>query len=341
MELRICDNKEEWDNLLKQQGQNLRQSSDQAEFLQSWNWGEFQASTGKPAIRLQAVENGEVKWQGQCLEHKLGLGLKYTYLPRVMEHGTWNMEQLLLWLKEHNFSFLRIEPSKDINLSIFQSFNLSLTNNRQPRTTLILDLTQSEETLLADMHSKTRYNISLAERKGVQVKDEKNSDVFWALNQTTTERDKFKSHGKEYYAKMLQYDFTHQLIAYYNDIPIATILLIVFGDKCVYLHGASSNEERNLMAPYLLQWRGIQLAKKLGCKYYDFWGVAPAPKVGEPSSCFHNLCWEVGHKWTGVTRFKVGFGGTVRSYPGAFDIILSRWKYGLYQLIRKAMSFRP
>jgi len=335
MELRICDNRAEWDNWFLKQDQNLRQSSDQAGFLQSWDWGEFQAATGKPAVRMQAVEGGEVVWQGQALEHKLGLGLKYAYLPRVMEHGTWNMEQLLIWLKEHNFSFLRIESSKDINLSIFQSFSLSLTKNRQPQTTLILDLTQTEDALLQNMHAKTRYNISLAERKGVVAREEKDIDVFWKLNEVTIARDKFKSHDKNYYAKMLETEMCHQLTAYFQGAPIASILLIIFGDTCVYLHGASSNEERNLMAPYLLQWRGIQLAKKLGCVSYDFWGIAPAVKVGEASTCFHNLCWEVGHKWTGVTRFKAGFGGVVRSYPEAVDIILSKWKYGVYKFVRK------
>ncbi len=327
MEIKLCDNKAEWDSWFKKHAQN--------EFLQSWDWGEFQASTGKPAIRLQAVDGGEVQWQGQCLEHKLGLGVKYVYLPRIVEHGTWNMEQLLFWLKKHDFSFARFEPLEKLQDT---SHKIQVTRNRQPQTTLILDLSQSEETLLANMHSKTRYNISLAERKEVKVKNEKDANVFWTLNQATTKRDKFKSHGKEYYAKMLQYDFTHQLTAYYNNISIATILLVVFGDTCVYLHGASSNEERNLMSPYLLQWRGIQLAKQLGCKYYDFWGIAPAPKAGEPSSCFHNLCWGVGHKWTGVTRFKAGFGGTVREYPEAVDVALNKGKYRVYLTFKRVLG---
>jgi lipid II:glycine glycyltransferase (peptidoglycan interpeptide bridge formation enzyme) len=101
------------------------------------------------------------------------------------------------------------------------------------------------------------------------------------------------------------------------------------------LHGASSNEERNLMAPYLLQWEGIKLAKQLGCKYYDFWGISPAPRAGEASTCFHNLCWSATHRWTGVTRFKAGFGGSVKEYPQAVDVVLSGWKYGVYRLVRK------
>lgn len=340
MELRICDNKEEWDNWFRKQGQN--------EFLQSWDWGEFQTSTSKPTVRLQAVENGVVRqahhkvvWQGQAFEHKLGLGIKYLYLPKFSifnfsaKGGSASGGQFSIleeFIKKYNFSFIRIEPTEKLQVT---GYKLQVTRNRQPRTTLVLDLTQSEETLLANMHPKTRYNISLAERKGVQIRDEKNIEVFWKLNQTTTERDEFKSHDKEYYEKMLQFDFTRQLTAYFQGQPIAVILLVVFGDTCTYLHGASANEFRNLMAPYLLQWRGIQLAKKMGCKYYDFWGISPAPQINEPSSCFHNFCWSATHRWTGVTRFKAGFGGIVREYPQAVDVVLSQWKYGLYKLIHK------
>ena len=274
-------------------------------------------------------------WQGQCLEHRLGLGVKYAYLPRVSDCGSVISDQLSVFLKNNNFAFIRIESVEKWSLI---TGHRSLVKNRQPRATLILDLTQTEDALLQSMHSKTRYNISLAERKGVVAREKKNINVFWKLNEATIARDKFKSHNKNYYAKMLETEMCRQLTAYFNGQPIAAILLIIFGDACVYLHGASSNEERNLMAPYLLQWRGIQLAKQLGCKYYDFWGIAPASKVGEPSTCFHNLCWEVGHRWTGVTRFKAGFGGKTREYPQAVDVVLNKSKYYVYLALRRVLG---
>jgi len=188
------------------------------------------------------------------------------------------------------------------------------------------------------MHPKTRYNIHLATRKGVVVKEKKDIEIFWELNKKTTERDEFKSHDKKYYQKMLEQSFCHQLIAYHNDQPIASNILIVYNGTATYLHGASGNVSRNLMAPYLLQWEGIKLAKSLGCIKYDFWGISPQAKTGEPSTCFHNFCWMLNHRWTGVTRFKAGFGGEYVEYPQAFEIPLNKFKFKLYCLAKKILK---
>ena len=78
------------------------------------------------------------------------------------------------------------------------------------------------------------------------------------------------------------------------------------------------------------------MAKKLGCKYYDFWGIAPVMKEGEGKvTCFNNFCWQADHTWTGITRFKTGFGGSIREYPHAVDIVLNKWKYKIYKIARK------
>ncbi|MFH1946849.1 MAG: peptidoglycan bridge formation glycyltransferase FemA/FemB family protein [Candidatus Magasanikbacteria bacterium] len=330
MDIKICENKQDWENYTK--------TLEKAEFLQSWDWGEFQKNTGKEVLRLQIVENGAVSGQMQGFVHELGLGVKYLYAPRV-HSSQFMVHSVIDYLKKNKFAFIRIEGVDKFRT---KNYELRTVRNRQPVTTLLLDLTQSEEVLLQQMHSKTRYNIGLAEKKGVEVKSGKDIEAFWKLNEQTTGRDKFKSHDKNYYAKMLDNNFCHQLTAYHDYQPIASNLFIVYGDTCTYLHGASSNEYRNLMAPYLLQWEGIKMAKKLGCKYYDFWGIAPIVEEGkgEQVSCFNNFCWEVNHPWTGVTRFKVGFGGNVREYPQAVDVVLSRWKYVVYRLARRLLSSR-
>jgi len=102
---------------------------------------------------------------------------------------------------------------------------------------------------------------------------------------------------------------------------IAANMVVFFGDTVTYVHGASSNQYRNIMAPHVLQWRQIQAAKKEGYKYYDFWGVAPE---GQEK-----------HHWAGITRFKKSFGGKGVSYLGAYDLILDKFWYTLYKVSHK------
>jgi lipid II:glycine glycyltransferase (peptidoglycan interpeptide bridge formation enzyme) len=105
-------------------------------------------------------------------------------------------------------------------------------------------------------------------------------------------------------------------IAEYEDRIIAANIVMFFGNRAVYLHGASSNECRNLMAPYLLQWEQIKEAKKQGCEIYDFWGIDEK-------------------KWPGVTRFKKGFGGEEIDYSGTFDFIFDKTWYEIYKIAKR------
>ncbi|MBI4992588.1 MAG: peptidoglycan bridge formation glycyltransferase FemA/FemB family protein [Candidatus Magasanikbacteria bacterium] len=336
MEIKICQNKQEWDNWASALRLTPFAQGKQAEFLQSWDWGEFQKSVGNDALRLQIVDGGQVVWQGQGFTHRLGLGMKYLYAPRVSRKPSVVSHKFFHYLKECNFAFVRVEPDEELGI---MNYELRTTKNRQPQNILVSNISKTEEELLAAMHEKTRYNIRLAEKKGVVIKSEKNVDVFWQLNLATTERDKFRSHPEEYYKKMLENDFCRQLTAYYpfgsaQGKPIAAILLAVFGDTVTYLHGVSGNEHRNLMSPYFLQWEGIKLGKKLGCQYYDFGGVAPDAKLGV-TTCFNDFCWLADHPWTGITRFKAGFGGERRDYPGAVDVVLSGWRYWIYKMVAR------
>jgi len=293
------------------------------EFLQSWEWGEFQRAVGNEPIRLRV--------DGECVQgfiQRLPMGQKFVYYPRIQisELGFQNIVQEM---KARGFLFVRVEPSYSAFDIPHSSFKVRC---RQPQHTMTLDLTQSEETLLQNMHSKTRYNIRLAEKKGVEIKEGKDVEIFWTLNEETTDRDNFKSHDKAYYAKMLEMNNTHQLTAWYDGKPIAAQIYLGNAGVCTYLHGASSNEYRNVMAPYLLQWRSIQIAKKFGNSSYDFWGVA-APK--EDGKTFHTYMWDEEDKLSNVTRYKVGFGGQPISYPDAFEIPLKPLQYKLFQFAKK------
>lgn len=294
------------------------------EFLQSWEWGEFQRATGKIPIRLD-IDGVQV----QGFVHNLPFGLRYVYIPRVVIS---NLESVISFLRQRGNMFVRLEPANTLDQELVTRYPLPFTRCRQPQHTLLLDLSKSEEQLLSEMHSKTRYNIRLAERKGVEIREGKNIDWFWNLNTETTARDGFTSHGKAYYKKMLEMPACHQLTALYEGKPIATQIYIAYNGTCTYLHGASSNEYRNVMAPYLLQWHSIQFAKKFGNTAYDFWGVA-APQ--EEGKTFHTYTWNESDKLSNVTRYKAGFGGIVKSYPDACEVPLKPILYRLFRFLKK------
>ena len=116
-------------------------------------------------------------------------------------------------------------------------------------------------------------------------------------------------------------------LAEYENKTIAANIVLFFGDIAVYLHGASSNKDRNLMAPYLLQWQQILDAKKAGCKKYDFWGIAPMVRQAHHDN-----------NWGGITKFKKGFGGEEKNYIGAYDLVFDSIGYTIYKIIRKVKS---
>jgi peptidoglycan pentaglycine glycine transferase (the first glycine) len=169
------------------------------------------------------------------------------------------------------------------------------------------------------MHQKTRYNIRLAEKKGVKIYEAgpEKFDDFWQLMTVTCERDKYRLHSRNYYAQMLAEKKLIKLyLAEFKNKPIAAVLASFSGDTVTYMHGASANDERNVMAPFLLQWEIIKSAKLAGYKYYDFYGIDEK-------------------KWPGVTRFKKGFGGEEINYTGTFDLVFNSTWYNIYKILRK------
>lgn len=324
--------------------------------MQSWEWGRFQEEAGNKVFRFRLdTEGGGIAAQFTVIFHGLPFGLQYAYIPMgplVRKDGgeKSHFEACVAALKrpigDSDPVFVRVEPhvsKKDgfIGRSDLERLGLKATRAVQPADTVIVDLTRSESELLAAMHQKTRYNVRLAEKKGVTVRSahydnahafRQDVETFWRLLDETAERDKFHAHGKEYYAKMLDVLSPRKhgglsvglMFAEYGGKPTAAVLLASFGDTVIYLHGASSSEHREMMAPYLLHWRAMQEAKSRGFTKYDFWGVAPADAGS-------------GHPWSGITRFKTGFGGERVSHLGAWE--LPR-RQAWYQLYRLAKSFR-
>ena len=193
---------------------------------------------------------------------------------------------------------------------------------------------RTDEELLASFHTKTRYNIRLAQRKGVEVKlcGKEYVEEFSRIMLETGVRDGFVTRSSGYFSAMLDNLGEHARLymAFHEGQPIAGTLAIHYGDKVWYLYGASSNEQRNLMPNYLLQWTMIQWANELGCRVYDFRGVSG--DVSEDNPLY------------GLYKFKKGFNGEFTEFAGEFDMELKplvchlvKWGTAAFMKLRKSV----
>jgi lipid II:glycine glycyltransferase (peptidoglycan interpeptide bridge formation enzyme) len=189
---------------------------------------------------------------------------------------------------------------------------------------LVLNLKLSEVDLLAGMHTKTRYNIRVAQRKGVKIRfscDVRDLDLFAVLAQEVHARSPFRYHPISYYRAMLEAltdDCALEIgVAEHNGRVLAVHLFVTFAGTTTYLHGASGNSQRHLMAPHLLHWEAVRRAQERGSSSFDFYGVAP---IGFAPT----------HPWAGITRYKEGFGGARTTTIGAYEYVMHRPKMWLY-----------
>ncbi len=275
--------------------------------LQSAKWGEFRKKT--PNVK-------KVFWIGGCqiFIHRIPhLPWTVAYLPRPEKLD--NLEEIKEACRREKAIFLKIEPLKDPSTKLGISAKPVL-----PQHTIYLDLTKSEGELLAAMHEKTRYNIHLAQKKGVVVKNEdtlKAIENFTRLLSETESRQGFYSHYPKYYQLLWQTlrpaKMVYLLSAYVPDrpnVPVAAIMLFHYQDFLYYPYGGSDPNFRDYMAPNLLHWEAIKLGQKLGAKVYDLWGsFKERPEESDP--------------WWGIYRFKRGFGGKEVTFPETVDFPLS------------------
>ncbi|MGO1788252.1 MAG: lipid II:glycine glycyltransferase FemX [Sphingobacterium sp.] len=195
-----------------------------------------------------------------------------------------------------------------------------------PSNTIFMDLSRNHDHLLGNMKSKTRYNINLAKRKGVQVRSVglESLAIWYELYRQTAIRNNFVLHDLDYFRIVLTAR-AHEsrspadvqlLIAEIDGQALSAMFLVITGRRATYLYGASASENRNYMGSYALQWRAMQIAKERGCTEYDFFGVAPDA--------------DQSHPLYGLYRFKSGFGGTVYHRMGCWDYPLDKENYHYY-----------
>ena len=184
-------------------------------------------------------------------------------------------------------------------------------SNQLPSDTMFVNLCASEDEILCRMHHKTRYNIRLAEKKGVEVRQvgHDHLDQFYALYEETCERNNIQLHQRTFFESLYGAEDENAgitlLMAFYENRPLSAMFLSRSATRATYLYGSSSSKMRNTMSTYALQWRAIQLAKSWGCREYDLFGVSPSDKKDHPMS--------------GLYAFKKGFGGRLFHRMGCWD----------------------
>ena len=195
----------------------------------------------------------------------------------------------------------------------------------QFRASLLLDLTSSPEELLARMKPKWRYNIRLAERRGVRIRPGTLEDLplLYAMYRETSVRDRFVIRPEAYYqdawGRFIAAGLAQPFVAEVEGEPVAMVILFRFGGRAWYMYGASRSLHRDRMPNHLLQWEAIRWAQAQGCTVYDLWGAPETPDEADPM-------------W-GVYRFKAGFGARYVRYIGAWDFPVRRSLYTLYTVV--------
>ena len=301
------------------------------EFLHSWSWGQFKKSLGDQIYFLGVEKNGTIIAAGLVIAHYLILGKRYLYCPRgpifLQElSASDKKEAIFLFLSEiqkisskQQAVFFHWEPLEIIDEVVLENKGNEFSKSyfMQTHETTYLDLTRSAEELMSSFHHKTRYNIKLAEKKGVTLEETQDVGVFLKILRATEERQKIKFFSDEYFYNLQKFLSSDQLklkiyLAVYQGEKIAADLILFWGKTAIYLYGGSTGEYKECMSPYLLHWKIIQIAKNMGCQKYDFWGIDKK-------------------KWPGLTRFKLGFQGQVFDYPQPFDLIFRPFWYFLYR----------
>lgn len=246
----------------------------------------------------------------------------------AVENGTMKEESFLSYIikdakRDRCFS-LFVSPSQPCSLSTFH-FPLS-TRHTMPQATRQIDLTKTEEEILAQMHPKGRYNIRVAAKNDVRVERSEDTEAFYTLIRMTAKRDRFTHPPRKHYQSFLQsLDGSFLFLAYNKqEIPIAGLMGVHWNGTGIYYYGASSYGHRALMAPYLLQWEAMKYCKAKGCTTYDLFGIAPEG--------------DADHPWKSVSDFKSKFGGTIISYPPEQQIVLRPWANVFVQMKRKLLG---
>lgn len=299
---------------------------------QSLAWKTYQEALGRKVRLYTAYEKERLVGSALVTIDRTSFGLSVWDIPRgpITAAGS---TQLAVRLLEKIIEDAKADRCVSIFLSPLTDptaycilRTASSPRHEQPDATRIIDLTKTEEEMLAQMKPKGRYNISVAQRSNLTVRSSTDIDAFYRLLKGTGERDQFGIGPKTRYKAFLErLPGSFLLLCYLKETPVAGLLGVVHGTTGIYYYGASAYEHRALMAPYLLQWEAMRHCKSQGCVHYDLLGVAP---MGASTD----------HAWAGISSFKEKFGGELISYPHEQQLVLRPWIAKALQLKRKLLG---
>ena len=340
-------------------------------FLQSDFWGNFKSLFGWKAYPFSAewknADGAHETLPLLVLYRRLSFGVGFAYIPWGPElpagydtparwEASAELAKSLRAVLPKDTALIRFDFPwfTDDSTNSFKPF-VRAAADVQPPDSVLVDLVPDEAAILGNMKSKWRYNVNLAGKKGVAVRyvDQNNFSMesgdlasYFKIYHETAERDKIPVRGMDYYRGLFDtaknYDVKVQLyMASHEGEDIAGVVTLFRGKEAIYLYGASSNNKRNLMAPYALQWKVMQDAKAYGCLYYDLFGISPKPPEEDPN-----------HSRAGLYRFKTGFigdedqggqeqqggqrpGGKIIHRPGSWDYPCRPLVYALYSAAEK------
>lgn len=305
--------------------------------LQSHQWGEFRKKTGVQVERLGFFVGGTLSEGMQVTFHKVPILNRYVgYFPKGFTPNEDQMAALQQLAKKYKAIYIKMEPNvkKAIDqnqednsaVQFLKKFQIEEGRPLFTRYTFELNLELSEEELLSKQSSKTRYNVKLAEKKGVKIIEdtsERGLEDYLKILEETTKRQGFYAHTPDYFRKLWENlknsGMMHIFKAVYENKVLVVWIVFVFNGVLYYPYGASSSLCREVMASNLMMWEIIRFGKAKGCKNFDMWGsLGPDPDPKSP--------------WGGFHRFKKGYGGDLVEFIGSYDLVNDYPMYKIYTL---------
>lgn len=310
--------------------------------LQSWQWGEARRVMGTEIVRIGIFDDADALTNVILMTvHPLPkTPWKIGYVPRSPIPSPELTAFMQEYVTQNNIVFVKWEPdvakteeSKGQIAALQKSFPFQRSPHQLfPDWTMELDISASEDELMQQMKSKTRYNVRLAARKGVTVSEVSTDEGFKTFSDLyfeTTARQKYYGHNREYHSivwEQLKDSLAHILIAYYEGEPLAAYELFLFNGKLYYPYGGSTARHKNVMAANLLMWEAIRFGKAHDTTIFDMWGATHPGYEGDDI-------------YAGFTRFKEGYNAQFKEMIGSYDLITNKAVYHLYSIIHRLRSW--